>query len=269
MILYRYLRAEGAISTLKKSSLKVSKLSEVNDPFELAWRVVPPAREDAGRYIDSRRDSKIFEQYAASVGISYKELDKILNDRERGIDNLLENYEKMNNALLKERLSNFDTNLGILCFSSEEMTTEDDVQMWSHYGVKHTGIRLGFEFSSELIAAMVKMDYLADLPEFNLLSTDEREHIIDRVMKSKKASWSYENEYRLYVPISCCDLWSIFGTFMNFYWFPPSCLISVDVGHKCDMLGEAKEICNLRYPHVLFRKVDFNHGMHTLEYKSI
>jgi len=54
MILYRYLKAEDAISTLERGFLKTSRCSDFNDPFELAWRPALTATEAVNEFIKTR-----------------------------------------------------------------------------------------------------------------------------------------------------------------------------------------------------------------------
>ena len=104
---------------------------------------------------------------------------------------------------------------GMVCFSK----SWKNPVIWSHYGIKHTGIGLGFDVSEE--HAMVVEYLTAPIPEAAFrnafLSGVEarKESMTRRLLTVKFESWRYEKEYRIFADLNEADeqrrYWSEFG----------------------------------------------------------
>ena len=98
------------------------------------------------------------------------------------------------NSLLSTHIEHFRGNYGLLCFSRNW----DNLLMWSHYGDSHTGLCFGFDLP----------DGPTDLDvhyQPNLLKIrgpeDVNFDLVNRLLRTKHESWSYEQEVRAFVDI--------------------------------------------------------------------
>lgn len=84
----------------------------------------------------------------------------------------------------------FDTRFGMLCFSRH---WRNPVQ-WSHYGVKHTGLCLGFEIPAKILTPLrytaKRLNARVDLIESETLRS--RKEML-KVLSTKYEHWHYEN----------------------------------------------------------------------------
>jgi hypothetical protein len=117
---------------------------------------------------------------------------------------------------------------GLLCFSRNW----DNLLLWSHYSASHKGICLGFDISEGGPEPNYDMDVLY---QPNLLPYRRPEDVnfdlVNRLLRTKHESWSYEQEVRMFVgldePPDAKDLhWFEFG--------PHLVLKEVIIGAKCD-----------------------------------
>ena len=117
---------------------------------------------------------------------------------------------------------------GILCFSRNW----DNLLLWSHYGDSHTGVCLAFDIPD----GEPGRNYHKDVHyQSNLLQIRRREDVnlklVDRLLRTKHKSWSYEQEVRMFVglndPPDANGLrWSYSG--------PVLALKEVIIGSQCD-----------------------------------
>lgn len=122
--LYHYTNLEAAKYILQDNTLKFSTGDELNDPFDMYKGL-----------IDFSHSKKVTHKLADKL---ISERSKMLRQERRKLAKTItpEKYqEAMKNSLLQQR-----SNMGIFCLSKRQ----DKTLMWSHYGIKHTGICLGF-----------------------------------------------------------------------------------------------------------------------------
>lgn len=93
---------------------------------------------------------------------------------------------------LKERLS---ATRGLICFSAG---WQNPVQ-WSHYADHHRGICLGFDIPESIAR---KVDYVHT--RFRWPETIDEEMMV-KLLFTKFAHWSYEDEYRIYTTLEDPD----------------------------------------------------------------
>lgn len=105
---------------------------------------------------------------------------------------------KDDRRLLKEWLEEMSQNFGLLCFSRN---WQNPVQ-WSHYADRHKGLCLGFEIPNENLRQVSYVQSRPVWPKQDVtpidLNTSEKSHIVDQLLYTKFAHWSYEDEYRLF-----------------------------------------------------------------------
>ena len=93
--------------------------------------------------------------------------------------------------------------MGMLCFSAN---WSNPVQ-WSHYADFHRGVCLGFAISDQ--AELYKVRYTKQRLKANERALDAEgpvatAHLI-KLLSTKFSHWQYENEHRLFVPLSDKD----------------------------------------------------------------
>ncbi len=87
---------------------------------------------------------------------------------------------------------------GLICFSEDWQSP----LLWGHYADKHTGMALGFEISETYLE---KVEYaqeriqLPRAPGTDRLQIDEA--LMEKLLRTKFAAWSYEKERRLFVDL--------------------------------------------------------------------
>ncbi|HKR77535.1 MAG TPA: DUF2971 domain-containing protein [Rhodanobacter sp.] len=84
---------------------------------------------------------------------------------------------------------------GLLCFSK---SWHNPVQ-WAHYADQHRGLCLGFEINDTHLR---QVNYVQSRPEWpstpHPWPAATQAHVVDQLLYTKYAHWSYEDEYRLF-----------------------------------------------------------------------
>lgn len=109
-------------------------------------------------------------------------------------------------------MKNLNEVLGLTCYSA----TINDPTVWGHYAEKHQGIALGFEFRGHASEFPHEVRYskvrpVLDLAKIGTLPEDRdpdkaKIRLIDAGFTSKHPSWSYEREYRHFIPMKICRM---------------------------------------------------------------
>jgi Protein of unknown function (DUF2971) len=90
----------------------------------------------------------------------------------------------------------FSERYGLLCFSK----TWSNALMWSHYADRHRGLCLGFDVSNKHLVHVTYDAHRLFDKEGRLKLTIDENTILD-CLRTKYASWSYEQEVRCIEPI--------------------------------------------------------------------
>ena len=176
MRVYHFTKRDNGLSILRDKRLKISRIKELNDPFE---------------FIGVDLSIQIFS------------------------DTLTQLKEDINN------------DHGILCFSKNFKSP----LLWAHYADIHKGLCLGFDLpdnilskvkyipermsSRELKRQLINTEHLAHLINVCQLNSDEIEELlrndtekdktglefVRNLLTTKFSHWSYEEEYRAFVPL--------------------------------------------------------------------
>jgi hypothetical protein len=96
--------------------------------------------------------------------------------------------------------AHFRETKAILCFSRNW----DNILMWSHYGDSHAGVCLGFDIPDGEPGENYDTDVLY---QPNVLPSPRRQEdlnlaLVDRLLRTKHESWSYEQEVRMFVGLN-------------------------------------------------------------------
>lgn len=118
-------------------------------------------------------------------------------------------------------------NTGMLCFGA----TWSSPVMWAHYADKHKGVCLGFDVEDTLLTEVkytdekINVKFGAHLPNHGLSV-----ELLNRVLTTKAADWSYEREFRALAVLKTPDpqtglYYTDFGEQIQ--------IREVIVGHRC------------------------------------
>jgi hypothetical protein len=188
--LYKYLPlTEGSLKILSEGTIKFTKPSDFNDPFDCDPEHEP---DYVDKYISSRPD--VVEQVL-----------KYRNARCKGID---KEIEAMKNRL-QEAIDNrhfgqgASDDIGICSLSRKPL----NLLMWAHYAKNHTGFVVEFEIPLEsfypadddvkymewLIPQKVEYDYEKPIVKYD----DDQDTKMKKQFLVKGKDWEYEQEERV------------------------------------------------------------------------
>jgi hypothetical protein len=202
--IFRYYKAEHALSVLRDLQIRASIPSELNDPFELSpnidaaqfslGRIEAVLRQDF--YID-----KAYREEGRRRGLtSKKEFKRLyLKDVPRRAAEALPKIPKNVEAVKRKFAERFGKHWRLVCAS----LINDSILMWSHYADNHTGLVLEFDKTqppfchiSDDCWLMIK--YSDEKPDY-VYSHKERafRKKMFAVAGTKATDWSYEQEIRI------------------------------------------------------------------------
>jgi hypothetical protein len=188
MLLYRYFGSH-AYETCHDQMLKVSKLCDFNDPFEGLYYYpesidIKEARTAAEK--QKKRDQNLLLP-PNLAGKTIPELTRFIRN----------NYPNIR-ANLQRTTDTFQKLLRVVSLTGNQTTPADDIVMWSHYAMNHTGVRLGFSFPKSKRFTIKPVEYKSERIRISL--SDDANADGDNLLAShfrKSESWRYEQEYRL------------------------------------------------------------------------
>ena len=83
--------------------------------------------------------------------------------------------------------------LGIFCLSERS----DDILMWSHYSASHRGVCFGFRTSGDsILSDLQPVEYSDEYPRIKYFEMTAVQRV-RKMLLTKAAHWSYENEWRV------------------------------------------------------------------------
>ncbi|MGY6648686.1 DUF2971 domain-containing protein [Wenyingzhuangia sp. IMCC45574] len=175
-VVYHYTSLEvGIEKILKKNTLKISKANSLNDPFEFDLRLI---EVDLDKFIEERPVLKNLSQ-----------VNRELLKKEPNRKNIQEKSHQDINDSFKGIL---DENF-IACFSERK----SNILMWSHYGLKHTGVCIGFS-TKDNMKSFLRVDYEIEFKPLKLSFSEKGDSlkIIEKLAGTKSIDWEYEKEIR-------------------------------------------------------------------------
>jgi len=194
--LYRYLSINSKYHQriITKSSLYLSSVQQLNDPFE--GRIYPLLNYSKQQMLEivCRQAAKLRSagQFAAA--------EKMRTEGIRNVEIAFQS-ESTKTQLFESMISGAHSNpdfpvnrTGVVCFSE----TNDNILMWSHYSDSHRGYCIQIEpLSDEKIwKSLYKVSYADEYPRFVFESSSD--HTAWREMiATKSVHWRYEREWRL------------------------------------------------------------------------
>ena len=275
MSLFKYLTPEGAKKTLSTGTLRLSKPSTFNDPFDM--RLDEVMGLDLREFLEQQKIA-LFElltgeldvgllrksQFGAKAALINEAMRKATPEQKNAIKELLiatpledlysfDSLKKSRDELaniIKEQMSH----QGVFCATLRH----DSLLMWSHYARSHEGAVLEFVANVEKDSALLAskpVRYSKERPlvyrtssdlvrRALLMSTQEfAGQILESLIYVKGSEWEYEQEYRLAIPNFVPD-----GADFAPLEFYPAELIAIYLGcrtaqsDKTELVGLARSL---------------------------
>jgi Protein of unknown function (DUF2971) len=191
--LFRYLSAERAASAIRDNQLYFSAPMDFNDPFDCQM----PLSFDSSSGDQQAYIRKLF-----------REMNPDMDEQEA--QSRAANADQATFEMAYSRvLQRYSERTGILCFSE----SNDDILMWSHYAVKHSGVCLGFSFNIDerlfLGFPTFKVEYADKVPDVGFFEIvrdmesadlerkrNSQRKFVKTIFLTKSIHWSYEKEWR-------------------------------------------------------------------------
>ena len=235
-----------------EARLKVSRIENFNDPFELVFGV------DEKNVFDNIR--KEYESNKEIIHIWQSLLDgQNIEYDKNSIEDITEKVTQFQIKDLKKSIEsvriNWNEKMGIVCLSE----SPDIIQMWAHYTDNHRGIVIALdEKFVEDKMALVNVCYQDEMVLLPVTAIPEKlkqyEECIDDVIRRKESNWSYEKEVRLYANLNEKEK-------DGYYYFniPQSSITEIYLGLRSPETAEiiAKSIKQRKeYHHLRIYKMD-------------
>jgi hypothetical protein len=279
--LYRYF-ASHAFETLRDKMLMLARPSTLNDPFEFLYRnkgQITMAK--ARRYIKGRIKSDYFYDEIKKKNPSIRnksDFKKFMRSNlEKFAQKYFDDYDEISNPdpLFCQNLA--EKHFRISCFSSTEVLPFEEILMWSHYGAKHSGVRLKFilNTSARYPYFLKKVLYSKErvgVDFTNTADTKENKEAIIEAVRTKSEGWSYEKEYRLFaLPSDCQEVKGDDGEVRSFMKFNPEIILQIDFGINSpkEEIERIMRLARFEYPHVKIRKATYHKCDYALTYEDI
>jgi len=203
--IYKYTTQETVEVILANMTLKFSKPSDFNDPFDC----------DVG-LLDFKFNQQVNE-YVKEEMVKIKEQYGLIQEFQRRSTEI-EFWENLYKGAQTEKVASSR----ISCFS----LANDTILMWSHYSDKHTGVCL--EFDNNIKPRFLDLNEETDISEgvvgysagerINYLQ-EERFFGIYKLFFNKSESWIHEKEYRLVLLKNKGEYQKFSPSFLNAIYF--------------------------------------------------
>jgi|GEM_PF-4587104 hypothetical protein len=194
MRLYKYYSIVGKkrgyfLDCIGNSRLYLASPIEFNDPFDCDV----PYHLTYGGLRKLQALALIDYRYIGKVTPG-KSVRDYLNDPKKRDSDIVENQE-FNESIRKSTLAGTLYRARITSFCAGEVRgTDEEILMWSHYGDRHRGICLEFDFDPSL-RWLHPVSYYAQRPSFEALFESDPSFV--KSMTTKSLVWKYEHEYRI------------------------------------------------------------------------
>jgi hypothetical protein len=222
--IYKYVSPSSGLLYLANWRLRLSPASALNDPFEFEL-VVSEAHESA---LNAQSEA-LHNQLDREAGRTKEErLAQWAQTREA--------FPELRGVSLAEAMTEaYRVSLGVLCLTR----TQRHLLMWSHYADGHRGMLLEFDDEhacfhrnvphTQFQGKLIPVTYSDSRPPVVKGTADD----IARSLTTKALEWSYEQEVRMFLPLSevgGATTSDANGTPIHFIDIPPEALKSVTLG---------------------------------------
>ncbi len=283
MILTRYLGSHLE-DILMKSRLKVSKISDLNDPFELRCRFVGEmTRESAETSLLRRIKSGgyAYQQIIKDDRFRGKSYSEIIHSLEKNMANITDYYLDKMPDVRKEIIDNnivlADKMFRVICFSNSTQKKSEEILLWSHYTKGHSGFRIWINLSLEKLLLNTTRDviYRDDLLSIDINDPNLEQNAAPVFMEAtytKAKCWEYEDEVRVFIPKESCKLEEGEEEPLEYINISLESLIRIDFGikfpiEKRDSL--IKELKRKGLSNIELFQCGINYDEYALEYEQV
>ncbi|EOX7387207.1 DUF2971 domain-containing protein [Enterobacter quasiroggenkampii] len=159
-ILYKYMGGGTLEKILRNNSLKISRPSEFNDPFDSSFPGYSNKTKITGEL------ERMFSYYLKNTGVSPGDLKAHLRSTEQN-----KNFNEVMFQAIEELRVGWDKYIDyyrILCLSKNK----NNILMWSHYAQYHKGAVIGFDFNEE--------DFYSEIAR---VTYDSKNNLIDNLVR--------------------------------------------------------------------------------------
>jgi len=268
--IYKYLSFNGLCSILESGSIRLSKPTAFNDPFDTNLQdgfandkkvFFEDLKKGFLDFIESDFDFSSLSADAPSrdklffihQSLKQASLDEKTQSRQQLLDTPVEDLFDLGKMeqVLHETISfirqSFESD-GIFCSSADYR----NLLMWAHYTESHKGAVIEFSPSVEkhsFFLASKPVVYSNERPvlyssaqelihhTFCMSNKESGRALMDKLVFTKGSDWQYEQEYRLYIPLCMKD-----GQSYKFLLFHPEELTGIFLGCRMNQPNIEKTI---------------------------
>jgi hypothetical protein len=236
--LYKYIAEPDIVRFLLKGIVKLTPISELNDPSELIPNVIVDevkaslARLRRNGYSEEdmlhlRRQGCLLQRLAPQ----FQAIDvPSTKDQATAIirSHFYDSIDRLK-QLLNETAREMSSNVGIFCLSHRY----DSLPMWAHYANNAAGLVFEFVDLDKVFpgddTGVLRQPIVVRYERERLgVSFDPQSH--DSLFFSKFQDWSYEQEVRVVLPLTDCRREFVGGKLLYFYDLPAQCVARVILG---------------------------------------
>jgi len=262
MILYRYFGTH-AFETVRDGRLKVSKLSDFNDPFEGLYYFpeeidIKEARRAAETQKRRNRNPEV--AFCSDQILTQTPIAQLTRAIKASYPQLLER--------LQQSSSDFQKLARVISFTSSEIDPATEIVIWSHYAQHHSGIRIGIDFPNWNASRYTIEPVSYSLDRIKVLLGDfedqDGRNLYDAHFH-KSVAWKYEMEHRLQTLPEYCEKDGLMG--LEFLRFNPAWIRRIDFGLRCPMekIGELADFVRSKLPSIELKQAK----VHPTKYEMV
>ncbi len=226
---------------LTNSRLKVSKVSQFNDPFEFRYKCVGGfARKDAESFIKERFDREGFIQLLRNInefrGKNDREIKHHYEENKAEItDKILDLIPEAHRKLIDGVAKKADEIVRVICFSKPTQKPLEELLLWSHYARSHSGCRIWINLSLEpLLATNSKeVTYSDGLVSLDINDPNVEQNampVFKKAMVTKAKCWDYEDEIRVFIHKRLCKSEKVEKVILEYIDISLESLTRIDFG---------------------------------------
>lgn len=285
MLIYKYIDTFG-LHVIRDRCLKVSRVEDLNDPFEIAPRIDPHRvmpKDVRNWLLRPATIDMAFEEEAERLGIrtrrEFKRWYREPHNLRKRIEGIKNRAACTCEDLRRDFASYFSTRCRLLCLSE----TPQSILMWSHYANMHTGLIIAFdtekprfnEFGEWMFPVQYPPSHLK--PEFDFVMGSSVAAFIESmkcVVATKAMEWSYEKEVRIIVPLGAvfADLVKDAGRRLEFIRVNEGSIAHVIFGCRCpvQLRTDVMEVLtDSAYKHVRISEARMSRDKYCLEFRDV
>ncbi|MEM7166102.1 MAG: DUF2971 domain-containing protein [Planctomycetota bacterium] len=252
VIAFKFMEGQYAVPSLEKARVKVTRVRDLNDPFEFRHRTKPHELPDMLRLLN---DPKNRDRWRA-----------VLRDSGRSVPGHISDGMKLRAA--RAMLNESDSHLEWLAAKLDEARvlslarTAFPLLLWAHYAESHKGVALGFDLSG---TSAGNVEYTNTMPDIGAWEDSSK---ILQLMLTKSRDWQYEQECRILLEQS--ELVEEGG--VEFVEFGPRPLRQVIAGARssAQLKSELRRVLSEeRYQHVVYLEASCSSIEYKIEFNEV